>query len=241
MTPSQGSRLRAFLFAPPANERAAISDIALIASNCVPLFGVLVLHWQVFPIILLYWCENVVVGVFNVLKMAAAMPQTSAFWVLKVFLIPFFCFHYGMFTGVHGVFVFTLFGGTQVRHSGSWPTPAIVQAAIAQTGIGLAVAALAASHFVSFVWNYLLGGECRRVSPPELMAQPYSRVFVLHFTIIIGGILTQAMGAPVGALLVMIAVKTTIDLSAHRKERAKFGAASTTRVAGARAPSDQIA
>lgn len=201
--------------------RAAVSDIALIASNAVPLFGVLVAHWAVFPIILLYWCENVVIGAMNVVKMGIAYPQQPVLWLVKVFLIPFFCVHYGLFTGVHGVFVFSLFGGPHYSHV-SWPTMPIVLSAIRDAGIGWAIISLVGSHLVSFVWNFLIGGEFRRVLPIQLMSQPYARVVVLHVTLIFGGIAVMAIGAPVAALAVLVVVKTAVDLAAHRRERRKF-------------------
>ena len=39
---------------------------ALVIANAIPLVGVLFLGWTVFPLVLLYWLENVVVGGFNV-------------------------------------------------------------------------------------------------------------------------------------------------------------------------------
>ena len=42
----------------------------LLAGNALPLLGVLIFHWQVFPIVLLFWAENVVAGIFTVLKYA---------------------------------------------------------------------------------------------------------------------------------------------------------------------------
>src|SRR5262249_13770895 len=90
-----------------------ISTAALVVANATPLFCVLVLHWQVFPLLLLYWLENVVVGIFNVLRMAVADPHDPGSWIGKLFMIPFFCVHYGMFCFVHGIFVFALFGGAK--------------------------------------------------------------------------------------------------------------------------------
>src|SRR5438094_10610662 len=94
----------------PADISAALkrtdpSVIALVASNLVPLVGVFVFRWEIFPLLFLFWLENVVVGVSNVLKMLLAAPQDLVRWAAKLFIIPFFCVHYGMFTLVHGVFV----------------------------------------------------------------------------------------------------------------------------------------
>ena len=104
--------------------------VALLVANAIPLVGVLFLGWNVWTILTIYWLENGVVGVFNVLKMAkAAGPEpTGAAAMLyngrpvvggaaaKASLIPFFVMHYGIFWVVHGIFVLTLpefeaFGG----------------------------------------------------------------------------------------------------------------------------------
>lgn len=202
--------------------RWPISSGVLIAANVAPLIGVLAHHWTVFAVVLLYWCENVVVGVFNVLRMLCAQPQNTLAQAGKVFLIPFFCVHYGMFTLVHGVFVFGLFGGGFKQWSG-FPTPHTVLDAVRQTGLGWGVAALIASHGFSFFHNYLAGGEYRRVGLPQLMMQPYGRVVVLHLAILGGGFLVMALGSPVPALVLLIVLKTAIDLGAHLAERRKHG------------------
>ncbi len=198
------------------------SALALVAANLVPLLGVTAFGWTVFSVILLYWCENVVIGATNVLKMAFAQPRNVAVDAGKVFLIPFFIFHYGMFTFIHGTFVLLLFGPH--GHAAGFPGPATFVAAIRQAGVGWGVVAMAASHGFSFFHNYLFSGEYRTASPQLLMAQPYARVIVLHVAILAGGFLTLAVGAPVAALVVLIALKTAIDLRAHLAERRKLAA-----------------
>jgi len=56
-----------------------IPVIALLAANVIPLFGVLFLDWDAFSIVLLYWSENLVIGFYNILKIAfAAVPHQAA-------------------------------------------------------------------------------------------------------------------------------------------------------------------
>ena len=81
------------------------------------------------------------------------------------------------------------------------------------------------SPAVSFFVNYIRGGEYKNASLALLMAQPYSRVLVLHFTILIGGFAMMALGSPVYGLLILVAVKTGVDVAAHRAERQKLGGA----------------
>src|SRR5207237_9750910 len=86
------------------------SLFALVLANAVPIAGVLFLGWTVFPLVLLYWLENVVVGGFNVAKMLLAQPRDAVYWAGKAFLVPFFIVHFGGFTYVHGLMLLAFFG-----------------------------------------------------------------------------------------------------------------------------------
>jgi hypothetical protein len=192
-----------------------LSATVLVVANLVPLYGVAMLGWSVFSVLLLFWVENVIVGLLNVARMLCVDPADPLQWLAKLILVPFFCFHYGMFAAVHGTFVFSLFG--HVKASGLFPLETWF-ATIGAQGLWLAVAALAASHLVSFSWNFLGRGEFRRASAAELMAKPYGRVVVLHLTILLGGFSILALGSPLWALLLLVGLKIAIDLLAHLKE-----------------------
>jgi Family of unknown function (DUF6498) len=196
------------------------SVVALIAANAVPLVGVFAFGWEIFPLVLLFWIENVIVGGFNVLRILCARPHEPALWLGKIFLVPFFIVHYGGFTAGHGVFVFALFA-PHALDAGA--TPATVLATIRSTGVLWGAAALLASHGFSFVTNYLGAGEYRRAEPRTLMMQPYARVVVLHVTIIFGGMLLMALRSPVPGLVLLIALKIGMDITAHERERSKLG------------------
>ncbi|MEX2580354.1 MAG: DUF6498-containing protein [Verrucomicrobiales bacterium] len=145
----------------------------------------------------------------------------------KLFFIPFFAVHYGMFTMVHGIFVFVLLGGNDSFGSaGGAPFAAFPEMVgeITSGGALWAVLALTASHLVSFVCNFLVRGEYRRAVVPRLMFAPYGRVAVLHIAILGGAFAIQALGSPVGLLVILIAGKIGIDLGlhfrSHRRTRA---------------------
>jgi len=200
------------------------SLLVLGLANALPIAGVLLLGWKVFPLVLLYWLENVVVGGFNVGKLLLAQPQEPAYSVGKLFLIPFFVFHFGMFTLVHGVFVFALFGAKSLPRFDSL---AKLPAAIRAYHLGWGVLALVVSHGLSFYWNYFENGEYRRASLPILMVQPYARLVVLHLAVLFGGWIVLTLGSPLLALLVLVALKTAADVRAHQAERHTFMEAAT--------------
>jgi hypothetical protein len=194
-----------------------VSAWVLVAANLLPLYGVLFWNWEVFPLLVLFWVENVIIGALNAVKLLSADPADASLWAGKLFMVPFFCFHYGMFTLVHGVFVFSLFGPKRYDAEGLWVNDALTMAA-REFNLWLPIAALLASHLFSFFWNYLYRGEYRRASLPILMFSPYARVVVLHVTILVGGLAALKLGSPMWALLLLLALKIGIDLAAHVKE-----------------------
>jgi hypothetical protein len=138
----------------------------------------------------------------------------------KLFLIPFFTVHYGFFCFVHGIFVFELLGGGihSFNPSQFWGN---AYERLRDEHLLWAVVALGASHLLSFFVNFIHGGEYRRVVAPQLMAQPYGRVLVLHFAILLGAFAIVALGSPVWMLVILIIGKTILDVGLHLAERKK--------------------
>ncbi len=198
--------------------RLSPSAVVLVAANLVPLAGVLFFGWSVFATLLLFWLENVIVGAFNVLRMLVAQPQIGAMWAAKLFMIPFFTFHYGMFVTVHGIFVLTLFGGGAVGRG--FPTPTTFWHAVQAAGIAPAAWGLVLSHAVSFGFNYIGTGQYKSALVPALMFRPYGRVMVLHVVILGGGFLVATLGSPLLPLALLVVLKTGLDLFGHLREHA---------------------
>lgn len=197
------------------------SVLILILANLVPLYGVIFLGWKVFPLMLLFWAENVIVGVFNVFKMLFCKSEKSWNWARKTAAISFFCVHYGIFTLVHGLFVFFLFGGW-IDDDSIFPGPSTVANAVGGFQIVWGFLALFISHAASFVFNYIGKGEYKKSTLNQLMAEPYTRVVILHLTIIFGAFLMVLLGSPLGGLILLIAIKTFVDILAHLKQHRKL-------------------
>jgi hypothetical protein len=211
-----------------AADLAKPTVIIMILANMFPLYGVLFLRWEVFPLLLLFWVENVIVGFFNVLKMLCCSPDKVGQWAAKVGMVPFFCLHYGIFTLVHGVFIFVLFGG--FLNQEPFPDPGAVLRSIGNYQMVFAILALFLSHAISFGVNYIGKSEFKQKTVSDLMGEPYGRVIVLHVTIILGGFLIVALGSPVALLVPLVAFKTFVDIQAHLRQHNK---ATRGRITGA--------
>lgn len=188
--------------------------IILVLANLVPVYGVLFLNWEVLPILLLFWAENVIIGVFNIIKMAMSSPGRPLQWVAKLFMVPFFSIHYGIFTLVHGILILVLFGGLAVSET-DIPDLTALRQDFGNYNLLWGFLSLTLSHGVSFVINYVRKGEYKQASLTNLMMQPYGRLIVLHLTIIFGGLLITALGSPVAGLILLILLKMVIDALSH--------------------------
>lgn len=217
------------------------SAIALLLANVLPAAGVLFWGWEAFYVVFLYWFENLIVGAFNILRMISASPgprdqvaggsPTASLigaHAAKVFMVPFFTVHYGMFCLVHGVFVFALFG----RESGTITPPPGHRGGLFSGVFGaidevvtpevlLCLVGLIISHGYSFLANYLGKGEYKTTPLPALMMRPYPRIVVIHIAILFGAFISMSFGSPIGIMLLLIALKTILDLILHEREHRK--------------------
>ena len=76
----------------------------LVAANLLPLAGVFLWDWDLYFLMVLYWSESAIIGFFGIVSI---ILQTR---ILSVFLVPFFCVHFGMFMGIHFIFITFMFG-----------------------------------------------------------------------------------------------------------------------------------
>ncbi len=208
--------------------------IAIIASNLLPVFGIFFLGWSMGSVMVLYWFENVIVGLFAFLKMAFAQgpigygmgkkthvpslritftPPPVATVLGKLAILPFFCVHFGLFCLVHGVFVVTLFLAKDLA-SGQWVH---LLAGLAVPLLGMLV-----SHGIYFVQHYIKNGAYRFASLTELMLEPYSRIVPLHIALIAAGFFVVSVGSPLVVVVILVLLKTGAEVFAYRSSMKKW-------------------
>jgi len=207
-----------------AGLRRRASLVVLVLVNLLPLLGVIVFHWDVAGLLILYWSENLVLGFYTLLRILWLSPLGG------IGLGLFFCIHYGGFCAVHGLFLLTLVAKIEFDPFPDDPWPLFLvfpQLLINVVRQVLSMAppewlyafgALFISHGVSFVANFLLGPERRELSSKQVMASPYGRIVLLHIAIIVGGIGVMALGQPVAMLVVLVLLKLGLDVTLHLRE-----------------------
>lgn len=194
------------------------SEIVLIIANMLPVIGVSYFGWSLGEAMLVYWLENVIIGIMNVFKMAIVGLFQRSFGM--VFAIPFFIMHYGIFTAVHGAFVVgvSTMDSTGKLHG----TLEDFLFSLDLQSVCLTIIAIAASHFFSFVYNFIGKREYQRIAPDQLMGAPYGRVIMLHLSLLFGMFLVFATGHNAAVLILLTIFKTFADLMLHRKSHEKL-------------------
>ncbi|GAA1690978.1 hypothetical protein GCM10009792_08710 [Microcella alkalica] len=209
---------------------------SLAAYTVLPLVGVLLLGWDWREIVLLYWLENVSLGIAMLVKLIRSAdapgghdPEVVGTLTVNgnrvtgpvsgLILAGFFALHYGIFTLVHGVFVLLLISGMFLP-GGTPDGPMNGGGALLVWVIAGAIQVMAA----------IIGPlPARRGS--ALMFSAYPRIIVLHVSVILGIFAISALDWDAAAALLLIALHGLVDgagwmLSAARDRRASSTVAS---------------
>jgi hypothetical protein len=196
---------------PTAPAAPAVSAFSLVAANLIPVAGVLVFGWDLKNIMLLYWVESGVIAFYTAIKIAMVARLAA------IAAVPFFIGHFGGFMTAHFLLIYALFLGK----TGWEPISVAGPLRAIFVPIWGSIAALVISHGISFYTNFVGAREYEGATVSGLMKAPYNRVLVMQLTLILGGWIILLIGRPAGAVVVLLLLKTAVDLSAHRKEHFK--------------------
>jgi hypothetical protein len=195
-----------------------ISDFLLIVVNLIPLYGVWFEGWDAKQIFLVYCMETVIIGVINVIKMACVtiFVRSKDVWEnggsssmqsgwLFIF---FFAFHYGFF-----VFVQTqiFFGVTGMLPNGSLFTNYTKIPALLGPNGRLLLLIFIAYYTVQNMFSFFNSGTYKTISLSRLMFEPYLRIFVQQFVVILGSMFLVFGGGKI-FILIFIVVKISFEL-----------------------------
>jgi hypothetical protein len=227
----------------PANARQVAasllhpSTLFLIAANWLPVFGVLYWGWDVFVLLVLYWLETAVIGVWTIARLAVA-PRGSMGPLLvdgrptdsPIALTAFFLVHSGMFMGGHMLFLWVLFSGKWAREIhglGDFFGKLVIG-----TGLWIPLLVLFVVRGVSFLFHELKPESIQKLerslrlptaaaTPPpaspdamSIIGAFYGRIVIMQVTIILGAFLAAAVGS-IAPLIIMVTLKTCVDVALH--------------------------
>lgn len=209
-----------------------VSVAVLIVANLIPIYGVLFLGWDLPTIIITYWAESAIIGLYTLLKAVWFLVYKQMEFLRKkeyahlVVSIVAWCVAVGYvllwsvaFMAFHLMFIVAfLFGGhAEVTDALEFP-PIATQLAFAHLQ-GLVVLALAVSHGMSFIVNFVGKREYRE--DPISNSAFIPRMVALQLVLGLGMGLSIGFDVPHAFLVVLIAAKLWVDwhlhVTAHQK------------------------
>jgi len=190
-------------------KRLTVSDILLIAINLIPVWGVWFRDWDPKQMFIVYCCETIIIGLINVLKMImVALAKKQAVEISdtnlpkgiggSIFIILFFIVHYGFFITVQ-LNIFLGVSGFADTGTSLNILPKIP--ALLHPEAKLMLLIFTAGYTIQTIFEFVIKGEYKTIPMMRLMFEPYLRIFVQQFVVIIGSIFLM-FGA--GKLFVLV-------------------------------------
>ncbi len=214
---------------------------ALIAANLVVAAITLFRGWGFYEIIIVYWCEAMIIGGYNMARIVVVGLAGEPFgkWIdagtlpnrlfLLVVVLGFFVTMFGGFALTTGVLVAGVpaFLG-QAHNAGARVIWHGLQAV--GGGVAIAVAVLFISHGISFVMNYLMRREYENTNLLVLFFWPYVRMSLVMTALaagLVAAALIPALDTSTTFGVAIVLVKVAADLLMHQIEHAWLARKST--------------
>ncbi len=194
------------------------ADYLLIIVNLVPVYGVWFEDWNAARVFLVYCMETVIIGLFTILKMAAVTlfvrPRDE--WqndkvpvkVSGLFFILFFIVHYGIFVFVQTQIFFSVSG--LMADNSTLGIYRQIPNALGDEG-RLLLIIFVLYYTLQNLFDFFLSGEYRTASMMKIMFQPYGRIIVQQFVVIVGSMILAFGGGKV-FILILALVKIYVEV-----------------------------
>lgn len=193
-------------------------DYLLVIVNLIPLYFVWFEGWNASQVFLVYCLETVIIGIVNVLKMACVTifvrkkdtweNGSSSTMQSGWFFIFFFIIHYGFFVFVQTQIFFNVSGlvpdGSFLMNYKKIPE------LLGDNG-KLILLIFIAYYTLQNIFDFFLSGKYKTISMGRLMFEPYMRIFVQQFVVILGSIFLS-FGAGKIFMLVFVIAKIFFEL-----------------------------
>jgi len=198
--------------------RLTKEDLILIIANLIPVYGVWFLGWNAVDAFIVYALETLLVGILTVLKLAVITffrkkdtwyNQGSSTKVSGVFFIFFFILHFGLFAAVQ-TSIFSQSANIVPPGSGllhfffHWYS-------YINEDIAIMLCGFVVSYLIRGFLPFIVNAEYKTISMARVMFQPYGRIFIQQFTVILGSMFLE-LGWGKAFILIFAIVKIFFEI-----------------------------
>ncbi len=190
-----------------------------MAANLLPVAGVWLWNWSPKEVFMVYALETVIIGLFTLLKMGIVTAvRKKDIWYNGasrtkqhgLFFMLFFLVHYGMFVAIQTGLFLQVSGIGKSMHRGFFDFFLHWTQYLGRDAYYM-LAGFFISYGFSMYRNFIRTSQYRTISMMQLMFQPYGRIFIQQFTVILGSMFLS-FGAGKLFILVFAAVKIFFEV-----------------------------
>ncbi len=195
------------------------SSLPIILWNLTPFVGVLFFGWEPISVFVCYALETIVIGIFNVFKLIAVNifglpPAADEKGVQGWGIIPFFLVHYYMFVFIQLSIFFPIAGTGGL---GPIDFAKKIFSFTENTDYNVALGLFVVNNAYLFVTDFILPRTYEKRTVLQQMFEPYTRIFVQQFVVILGAMVYTVFGSGLFVLILLVVIKTWFDLLLYRK------------------------
>lgn len=183
--------------------------------------GMLFWGWSPFYVVMAYFLETIIIGLLHVVKMATVLKKGNAQKEAVLFdrsdsmnhggAILFFMFHYFFFVAIQSVFVFGMFKKYLPASKQAFSLIGNYGWLFSQPEFQLIFAILALSHISIALRDWFMPEKYHQYTLKNLFMQPYIRILVQQFVVILAGFFFILSTEGYAAALLVIGLRVLSD------------------------------
>ncbi len=194
-------------------------DYFLIAANLLPVAGVWEWGWSPKEVFLVYCLETVIIGIFNLIKLGiVTIIRKEDTWYNNggtsqqsgLLFMFFFLVHYGFFVAIQMGIFFGVSGIGEGSGISFFNFFAKLPSLLSKDSLFL-LGAFIFCYMFKMLMDFILSGEYKTISMTRLMFQPYGRIFIQQFTVIVGSMFLS-FGAGKVFILIFALIKIAFEI-----------------------------
>lgn len=179
---------------------------AIIIANLIALLGMVFFDWSMLQTILIYWAESVIFVFYNNCKIIFSRLKPS----IKITALIFTTISYVIFLTIHYIFLNVIFNNKIIAFNPNLFFPILIP-----------IIFIFISHGISFIKNYIGRGEYTKLTTydnvSEINSSILKRIVTEHSCLMVGGAAVLYINQPTIGIVLLIVIKTIIDIDFHLK------------------------
>lgn len=188
----------------------------VICAALVPLAGTLLLGWSIYEVMMVYWLEGLILGLFVLARLYIQPPWRIGSMLARLHVMLFFLSFLLSFAATHLMVIMILFHPAGPEEFEFPEDPDEIVGWFKQGWLLLPALFLLIPQCWQFLRNWLLQRGWEETSSLRLALGLFSRLLITHAGVILAAVLVVHYHAPILMVPVLIAAKLALDLGAIR-------------------------